>query len=119
MRQDEKAYMRLSKAIKKDSTANMTKLYKDASRVPLEVCNALENAILECKILKAHCPKSLFSDLTEAILLLEAAFLSARLNVEVNFCGIENKIYVKKTRAFLSKKALSISKAKKKIIKKH
>jgi len=98
--EDERAYSRLSKAIKEKNTKDLTKLYKNAAEAPMEVCIMLNEALKRCKELSPYCRKSLASDLLEAEILLKAAFLSAKFNVEINLRSIKNK----KTVSVLNRK---------------
>lgn len=115
---DESAYLRLSKAIKSRGVKNITALYKSAAEVPLEVSAILRQGLRRCEELCPYCKATLASDLVEAALLLEAGFLSAKLNVEANLGGIKDKTYTKKIRSSLLSQKIATQKAKKRIIKK-
>ena len=59
----------------------------------------------------------LASDLAEGVLLLEAAFQAACLNVEINLYGIQDKKYARKMRAHLRKLKIESARYKHKIMK--
>ena len=101
--EDEKAYLNLSRAIKKRKSKGVTQLYKKAANVPMEVCRILEGGLKMCGRLSPYCSKSLTSDLREAAILMEAGFLSAKANVEVNLSGTKSVGYVRKARRSLLK----------------
>lgn len=109
MVEDEKAYSRLSRVLAKKAV-NKTRLYKNASAVPLEACVVIEKTLKKCEELSVHCKASIASDLVEAALILEAAFLSAKLNVEINLDGIKDIIYTRKVRKALSRLSASVPK---------
>ena len=116
MAEDEAAYLRLSKGLKKRGVKNITRLYKSAAEVPLEVCAILQNGLGKCNELSAYCKTSLVSDLAEAAILLEAGFLAAKFNVEINLGGIKDVVYTRKVRSSLSKSRMSIPKMKRKVL---
>ena len=118
MREDEAAYLKLSEAIKKRGTKDISKFYKDAAEVPLEISAILKEGIDKCKELCAYCTTTLASDLAEVSLLLEAGFLSAKLNVEINLIGIKDASYAKQVNNFLLRHKIAISKTKKAILNK-
>ena len=119
MAEDEKAYLRLSKTLRRcKAKKNITALYKSAANPPLEVCGILKEGLENCISLCAYCRRYLISDLAEAALLMEAGFLSAKLNVDINLAGIKNKRYTKKVRNLLRRQASAVSKAKSQILKK-
>ena len=107
MVEDEKAYSRLSRALAKKA-ANKTRLYKNAAAVPLEACVVIEKALKKCEELSVYRKASIASDLVEAALILEAAFLSAKLNVEINLDGIKDIIYTRKVRKALLRLSTSV-----------
>jgi formiminotetrahydrofolate cyclodeaminase len=104
MREDEAAYLKLSSAMRSRSAKRMAKLYKNAALVPLEVCEIAREGIKKCAALYPNCSISIVSDLIEAVILLEAAYSSAKLNVMINLPGIKNKALAKKIRNSLRKK---------------
>lgn len=117
MNEDEAAYLRLSKGIR-GRDANIIRLYKSAAEAPLEVCAILQEGLKRCEQLYSHCKTSLASDLAAAALLLEAGFLSAKANIDINLAGITDKMYTKNVRSSLLKQKIFVQKAKKRIMKK-
>jgi len=114
MDEDEIAYLKLSKG-KKELARDISRLYRRATDVPFEVCTILKEAIKSCEELLSYCRGSIVSDLWEAALLLDAAFLSAELNVEINIHGVRDTAYIKKIHNELSRYKIVVSKIKKKI----
>ena len=115
--EDERVYLRLSKGLKRRGAKDITMLYKDAAEVPLKACVILDEGLKRCEELSVYCKKSLASDLAEAALLLEAGFLSAKLNVEINLGGIKDIAYTRRVRKSLSKSRMSALKARRKVAK--
>ena len=117
MAEDEKAYLRLVKKRQKLSVKNAEKLYKKAAEVPMKVCGTISAGLEKCEELSDHCRIFLLSDLAEAAILMEAAFLSAKANVDINLLSIKDAGYKKKTRKRLLKYKNSVLKAKRKVLK--
>ena len=117
MIEDEACYLRLSKAIKRRGRKEITNLYKKALEVPLEVCTILCEGAKTSDELLIFCKTSLASDLREAAVLLEAGFLSAKLNVEINLDGIKDAQYGRKIRRLLLKQGMAVQKVRKRILK--
>ena len=114
MQRDEKAYLKLAKEIKKRRPKKLLRLYKDAISVPMEVCNIAARAACDAAELSRYSKTSIISDAAEAAVLLESAFFSAKLNVEVNLRSIEAAAYKKKIKSALNwaeKKAIKAKKA--------
>lgn len=115
MREDAKAYRRLAEEMKKRRSKKIFKLYKDAIGVPLEICAiAAQNASI-CAEICGHCRTSIMSDIAEAVILCEAAFFSARLNVMINLRSMEDedRYYKNKVGRDLAAGERAIRKAKK------
>jgi len=117
MAKDEKAYLRLVKRRKKSSAGETEKLYKKAAEVPMEVCGILNAGLKKCAELSAYCSMSLMSDLAEAAILMESAFLSAKANVDINLRSIKDARYTKKTRKTLLRLGKSVLRARQKAVK--
>jgi formiminotetrahydrofolate cyclodeaminase len=118
MKEDEAVYLNLSKALRKHQSKNKAKLYKDAAGVPFEVCILLQKGLKSCESLCSYCKTSLISDLAESALLLEAGFMSAKRNVEINLRGIKDLRYTKKIKKALRKHTAIVLKIKKRILRK-
>lgn len=93
MREDERAYLVLVGELKKNNPKGVLKLYKAAAGVPLEVCGIACDAASHCAGLCAYARSPIISDIAEAAILLESAFLSARSNVDINLGSIEDPAY--------------------------
>ena len=117
MIEDELAYSRIAKMIKKPGIKDITKRYKNAAEVPLRVCMVLEEGLKVCEELCKYCRAPLISDLAEAAVLLEAGFMSAKFNVDINLIGIGDTAYTKKINSALSKSKTKALKAKIRILK--
>ena len=117
MIEDEKAYLQLSRRLKRRGAKDIRGLfYKNAAEVPLEVCATLQEGLKRCEELSVYCKASLASDLAEAVLLLEAAFLSAKFNVDINLGGIKDVAYTRRVRRFLTKQRISVLRRKRKVL---
>lgn len=113
MKKDEKAYSALSAALKADGAR--AALRKKAADVPLRVCGVLHGISSKIAGLTPYCKKALLSDLAESALLVEAAFTSARLNVEVNLPGVKDAAYSAKAKKDLVRMGRDIKDARKAI----
>jgi formiminotetrahydrofolate cyclodeaminase len=118
MNKDEQAYLRLSRGIKRRYAKDITNLYEKAAEVPMEICRILKDGIKKCEELSLLCRGPLVSDLAEATLLLEAGFLSAKFNVEINLPGIRDSRYTKKVRLYLSRHKIRVARTKERILRK-
>lgn len=118
MSEDEKAYRRLAGEIKKRHPRNILRLYKDAIRVPLEVCGIMAESASKCPELCDYCRASIISDVVEAVVLCEAAFASAKLNVGINLRSIEDPAYKNKINKKIKSGEIKVKKGKKLTLKK-
>ena len=110
MRKDESTYKRLSSALKKKKKTDTSTLYKAAARVPLEMCGIMIDGIgLCCKVLP-YCRNAIMTDLIEAMILLEAGYKAAELNVKVNLVCIKDRGFKMLTNAKLAGYSLSLRK---------
>lgn len=112
MHEDEEAYNRLAREIKKRHPGNMLRLYKAAIDVPMEVCEIASKSATKCLEVCDYCKTSIISDIVEAAVLCEAAFLSAKLNIQVNLCSIEDAAYINRICKKLRNSENKIRKAK-------
>ncbi len=74
---------------------------KEALAVPLEVCRLCHEAIKLCGPLAEKGKVGLISDVGVGACLLEAAFQSAILNVEINLKGLKDESLIIETRKVL------------------
>lgn len=74
---------------------------KEALAVPLEVCRLCHEAIRLCGPLAEKGKVGLISDVGVGACLLEAAFQSAILNVEINLKGLKDESLIIETRKVL------------------
>lgn len=77
------------------------KALNKSAGIPLEMCHRCIGAMRLAIPEKNRTGRWLFSDLNEAALLLEAAFIAARLNVEINIAGSRERSFANKTRRSL------------------
>jgi methenyltetrahydrofolate cyclohydrolase len=117
MAEDEIAYLRLSRRLKKRRSKDISMSYKRAADVPMKACLVLHEGLKKCERLIPHCKTSIASDLAEAAILMEAGFLSAKANVDMNLKEIKDAQYTKRSRNHLSNLAGSVSMAKNKVLK--
>lgn len=117
MRRDEKAYLKLAGEIKKRRPGRLLSLYKAAGCVPAEVCYiAAETASLAAE-LSGYSRTSIISDIAEAAVLLESAFFSAKLNVEINLRGMKDAAYKSRAERRLTRAESTVINAKKTALK--
>ena len=116
MREDEKAYGRLAREIKKHRPKKLLRLYKNAINVPLEVCVLSAQSVSRCATICGHCKTSIMSDIVEAVILCEAAFFSAKLNIKVNLRSIEDAAYKNEIGKKLAVEEKKMQKAKKTVL---
>ncbi|MDP3790390.1 MAG: cyclodeaminase/cyclohydrolase family protein [Candidatus Omnitrophota bacterium] len=116
MREDEKVYHRLAREIKKRRPKKLLRLYKDAINVPLEVCVLSAESASGCAAISSRCRTSIMSDIVEAVILCEAAFLSAKLNIKINLRSIEDTAYKNRISRKLAAEEKKIQKAKKAVL---
>lgn len=79
----------------------MQEALKEASTIPLEVCKCCYEAITLCPPLAEKGNVNLVSDVGVAVALLEAAFRSASLNVDINLNGIKDQEFIIEMREML------------------
>lgn len=115
MKEDESAYIELSKAIAAKNK-NLGAIYKKAAAVPLEACGVIADCLKKCKELYPYCRTSIKSDLKEAAIILEAGFFSAELNVEANLKGIADAEHKRKIKRLLLKQKTLVTRNKKEIL---
>lgn len=105
--EDVAAYKKVSRAygLPKDSPEDKRRRQlaiqeglKQALAPPLEVCRCCHEAIKMCPLMAGKGNVNLISDVVVAVVLLEAAFQSALLNVEINLKGIKDEQFILKIR---------------------
>ena len=116
--QDVAAYKKISSAFKlpKDSaedkktrTQAIQQGLKEALSPPLEVCKCCQRASELCPVLAAKGNLNLISDVGVAVSLLDSAFQSALLNVEINLKGIKDEAFILQIRKILEPMEKKIS----------
>ncbi|MDD5680449.1 MAG: cyclodeaminase/cyclohydrolase family protein [Candidatus Omnitrophica bacterium] len=118
MSADEKAYYRLAKELKKQHPKSILRLYKDAIDVPMEVCEIAAKSAAKCLEMCDYCKTSIISDAVEAAILCESSFLSAKMNVHINLCSIDDISYVNRICKKLKSEEAKIRRAKELVIRK-
>lgn len=115
---DVEAYTKLSLAIKgaRGDDAKLDKLYKDAAKPPLSVCEITNKCMELCRELAGCGNRNLVTDTATAAMLFEAAFFSAKFNVYVNLKYIKDMDYIAKTHQLLSKLEEEMPKLKEEIL---
>ncbi len=103
--QDSKAFAVIKKAHKfraKKPNAWQAAL-KNGANPPLAICENCANAANLAKSEKPRTSEWLESDRREALILLRAAFESAKLNVDINLKGIRDRAFVKRAQGKIKK----------------
>ena len=116
MCEDEKAYYRLAREIKKRRPKKILRLYKGAINVPLEICRLTAQSASKCAQICGYCKTSIMSDIVEAVILCEAAFFAAKLNIKINLRSIEDAAYKNKISRKLAAEEKKIQNAKKAVL---
>ena len=116
--EDIEAYDKLSAALKQRSCddAGMDEFYKNALEAPFLVCEMTGKCIKLCRDLVEIGNKQLVTDTAIAALFLEAAFLSAKLNVYVNLKYIKDSDYIAKIRHLMAALEEPVPKLKEEIL---
>ena len=87
----------------------------EAMLVPLEVCEKTHEAMKLCMPLAKKGNINLITDVGDAAIMLEAAFQSAILNVEINLKAITDEKFVRGVREKLEPIAKEITAVKNKV----
>lgn len=95
-----------------DIAAYKSKDIRDALRVPVMVCNLCFEGIRLCPPLVSKGNVNLISDVAVAAILLESAFRSAYVNVEINLKSLGDKGFADAMRKDLSGKEEGLRKIK-------
>lgn len=115
---DVKAYTGLAEGFKrlgKDSP-ELDKLYKVSCDVPVKICRFAKEGMDLCKGLVEYGNRNLITDTAIAAVMLEGAFLSAKLNVFINLKYIKDGSYNKDVRSAISGLEEDIPKLKEEIL---
>jgi methenyltetrahydrofolate cyclohydrolase len=94
---DVEAYGKLSKASKESGAGSQgpgDELYKEAARVPYEICKIAASCLKLCNELIECGNKNLITDTAIAVICLEGAFFSAKYNVYVNLKYIKDMDFI-------------------------
>ena len=115
--EDAQAFQRLSRAFKfEKSSAIYQNALKNGAQVPLNTCQACVDAMEFGVPEIERTSRFLASDVAEAGILLDAAFLSARFNVLINLKEIQDKALADKISLKLSALAHRSSELKDKLV---
>ncbi len=99
MDEDAATFLKLSAFYKKkDKGPRYQSALKNAAGVPLKICEISLTGLLWAKHESSFTGRWLMSDLVQASVLLEAAFRSAKLNVEINLKETADKNFVSEIR---------------------
>ena len=114
---DAEAFTKLSKLFKeRQSGPKLQKALRMSALVPFEICGlSLKTLDLGAQEIR-RTSRWLSSDLAEAGVLLEAAFCSARFNVEINLKSMTNQALVRKTGHQLDQRQKKVLRLKKKLL---
>jgi formiminotetrahydrofolate cyclodeaminase len=102
--EDIEAYGKLSDGLKKAGKGKdlPDSLYKEAARVPFDVCKISAECLELCKVLAECGAKGLVTDVAIAAILLEGAFFSAKFNVYLNLKPVKDTDHVAKIHGILA-----------------
>ncbi len=102
--QDAKAFLGIQKIykIRKEKPATWQSALKKGAAVPMQICENCVKASFLAHAEKNRTSRWLESDRKEALILLQAAFDSAELNVEVNLNEITDSAFCVNTRKKIS-----------------
>jgi methenyltetrahydrofolate cyclohydrolase len=114
---DAKTFTSLVPAFKKDkSSPEYQKALKKSAEAPLEICEWICRATELGMDERLRTSRWLASDLAEAAVLLEAAFISARMNVDINLKSLKDTAHAADVNAKLDKMARTVCENKKEIM---
>ncbi|MCX5686409.1 MAG: cyclodeaminase/cyclohydrolase family protein [Candidatus Omnitrophica bacterium] len=115
---DVEAYGKLSKAMKEfeKNSSELDAAYKEAARVPFEICRIVASLLGICKDLAGAGNKNLVTDTAIAAILLEGAFFSAKYNVYINLKYIKDMEYIGSVHNVLAPLEESMPKLKEEIL---
>ncbi|UCB57759.1 MAG: cyclodeaminase/cyclohydrolase family protein [Candidatus Omnitrophota bacterium] len=103
--EDAKAYKKFSDAVKLPKgpkrQEKLQEALKEATSVPVQVCKDTHQAIKFCLPLAVRGNRNLITDAAIGAMMLECAFQSALLNVEINLKSIKDNDFVLKIREVL------------------
>jgi formiminotetrahydrofolate cyclodeaminase len=88
--------------------AAIQKVTRVAAEVPLRTAQAAAAIIPLCTSLASRCSRLIVSDIGVAALLARATVQSAVLNVEINLSGLEDRNFVRATRAQIEDMAIGL-----------
>jgi formiminotetrahydrofolate cyclodeaminase len=80
-----------------------------AAEVPLRAARAAAAVVPLCTSLASRCSRLIVSDIGVAALLARATVQSAVLNIEINLSGLEDRIFVRETRAQIEDLVIGLS----------
>ncbi|MDI6758372.1 MAG: cyclodeaminase/cyclohydrolase family protein [Candidatus Omnitrophota bacterium] len=113
LKKSEKLRERFLNLIDLDILAYQAKDLKKALKVSLKVCRFCSDALNLCPGLVKKGNINLISDTGIAAVFLEAAFISARINVDINLKSLDNEELTRSIRKELSAKEKIIKKIRK------
>lgn len=113
---DVEVYKKVSATFNLQDGTIKEKALKDASSVPIEICNCSFEAMKLCHSIMDKTNINLISDIGVAVHLLEAAYNSAKLNVVINLKGLKDKGFASNIRKALEPHAKQIAQIKKAIV---
>jgi len=92
---DIQAYDKLSNAVKEcKDAAKLDVYYRDAAKIPYEVCKISAECLKLCEELAERSNKNLITDVAIAAICLEGAFFAAKYNVYVNLKYIKDMDFI-------------------------
>jgi formiminotetrahydrofolate cyclodeaminase len=117
---DVNAYNDLSKTLKEsgNDAVRMEAVYKDAVRVPFDVCMISAECLKLCNDLAECGNKRLITDTEIAALLLDAAFISAKFNVYINMKNMKDMDFIGEVHGKLAPLEEEMPKLKEEILEK-
>ncbi|MDP3786779.1 MAG: cyclodeaminase/cyclohydrolase family protein [Candidatus Omnitrophota bacterium] len=114
---DVEAYGKLSKAIKEcKDPAKLDSFYKEAARVPYEICKISAESLKLCEELSGCANKKLITDVAIAAICLEGAFFAAKYNVYINLKYIKDMDFIGETHKVLQPLEEELPKLKEEIL---
>lgn len=115
---DVAAYEKLSGHMKelRADPAKLDRAFKDAMQPPFEVCKIAAECMKLCRELVKCGNKNLISDTATAVLMLEAAFFSAKYNVYANMKFVKDMKFIEETHNILAPLEDTLPKLKEEIL---
>jgi len=115
---DVQAYTKLSEAYKTKDKQSIQSALKEALQVPLNISKAASSGLAIAEEMEKKGNVNLITDVAIAAILLDGAFYSGKLNVDINIVQIEDLTFKREVSRLMTKLEKGIEDKKDKILRK-